>query len=88
MADSRILVAVREHPRNEGAGSQQWAGIGQAIKARGFDVRIFQLDRQIGSTDGGEPHTRGLKRGRKRRGLLRQLDAHAMAEQPMPERGW
>ncbi|MFF0160570.1 Orn/Lys/Arg decarboxylase N-terminal domain-containing protein [Streptomyces sp. NPDC005263] len=39
MADSRILVAVREHPRNEGAGSEQWAGIGQAIKARGFDVR-------------------------------------------------
>lgn len=39
MADSRILVAVREHPRDEGVGSQQWARIGEAIQARGFDVR-------------------------------------------------
>ncbi|MFF4656227.1 Orn/Lys/Arg decarboxylase N-terminal domain-containing protein [Streptomyces sp. NPDC001381] len=39
MADSRILVAVREHPRAEGAGSEQWAGIGEAIEARGFAVR-------------------------------------------------
>ncbi|MEH0416287.1 Orn/Lys/Arg decarboxylase N-terminal domain-containing protein [Streptomyces sp. B21-083] len=39
MTDSGILVAVREHHREEGVGSEQWARIGEAIRARGFDVR-------------------------------------------------
>ncbi|MBW8798372.1 MAG: arginine decarboxylase [Streptomyces sp.] len=39
MADSRILVAVPEHPRGEGAGSQQLRAIRDAIEAGGFEVR-------------------------------------------------
>ncbi|MEV5899800.1 hypothetical protein AB0L81_07550, partial [Streptomyces sp. NPDC052127] len=39
MADSRILVAVRERPRAEGAGAEQLARIGAAIESRGFDLR-------------------------------------------------
>ncbi|WP_455568256.1 Orn/Lys/Arg decarboxylase N-terminal domain-containing protein [Streptomyces olivochromogenes] len=39
MADSRVLVAVRERPQDEGAGAEQLARIGEAIEKRGFDVR-------------------------------------------------
>jgi arginine decarboxylase len=39
MADSRILVAVREHPRDEGVGAEQLARIREVIEARGFGVR-------------------------------------------------
>ena len=39
MADSRILVAVPEHPRGEGAGPQQLRKIRDAIEAVGFEVR-------------------------------------------------
>ncbi|MGW3647562.1 Orn/Lys/Arg family decarboxylase [Streptomyces sp. NPDC000878] len=39
MADSRILVAVPEHPRGEGAVRQQLRKIRDAIEAGGFEVR-------------------------------------------------
>ncbi|WP_228973095.1 Orn/Lys/Arg decarboxylase N-terminal domain-containing protein [Streptomyces sp. DH12] len=39
MADSRVLVAVREHPKDEGAGAKQLVRIREAIEERGFDVR-------------------------------------------------
>ncbi|MGW0925505.1 hypothetical protein ACWD3J_41730 [Streptomyces sp. NPDC002755] len=39
MTDNRLLVAVREHPRDEGAGAGQLVRIREAIEARGFDVR-------------------------------------------------
>lgn len=43
MADSRILVAVRERPQDAGAcagaGAEQLVRIGEAIEKRGFDVR-------------------------------------------------
>ncbi|WP_030341058.1 Orn/Lys/Arg decarboxylase N-terminal domain-containing protein [Streptomyces sp. NRRL S-1022] len=39
MADSRILVAVPEHPRAEGAGAEQLRKIRDAVEAEGFGVR-------------------------------------------------
>jgi arginine decarboxylase len=39
MTGSRILVAVREHPKDGGAGAEQLVRIREAIEARGFDVR-------------------------------------------------
>ncbi|MFJ4520133.1 Orn/Lys/Arg decarboxylase N-terminal domain-containing protein [Streptomyces sp. NPDC088810] len=39
MADSRILVAVPEHPRAEGAGAEQLRKIREAVEADGFGVR-------------------------------------------------
>jgi arginine decarboxylase len=39
MTDSKILVAVREHPRDGGAGAEQLVRIRKAIEAQGFDVR-------------------------------------------------
>ncbi|MFF8382277.1 Orn/Lys/Arg decarboxylase N-terminal domain-containing protein [Streptomyces kanasensis] len=39
MADSRVLVAVREHHKDEGAGAKQMVRIREAIEERGFDVR-------------------------------------------------
>ncbi|MET8769750.1 Orn/Lys/Arg decarboxylase N-terminal domain-containing protein [Streptomyces sp. NPDC004658] len=39
MADSRILVAVPQHPRAEGAGAEQLRKIRDAVEADGFEVR-------------------------------------------------
>ncbi|MFI9241446.1 Orn/Lys/Arg decarboxylase N-terminal domain-containing protein [Streptomyces sp. NPDC053086] len=39
MADSRILVAVPQHPRAEGAGAEQLRKIREAVEADGFGVR-------------------------------------------------
>ncbi|WP_425246141.1 Orn/Lys/Arg decarboxylase N-terminal domain-containing protein [Streptomyces sp. NEAU-NA10] len=39
MADSRILVAVREHPQDEGAGTEQLVKIREAIESEGFGTR-------------------------------------------------
>ncbi|EKX65282.1 Orn/Lys/Arg decarboxylase, major domain protein [Streptomyces ipomoeae 91-03] len=39
MADSRILVAVREHPQDEGAGAEQLVKIREAIESAGFGTR-------------------------------------------------
>ncbi|MFF9896737.1 Orn/Lys/Arg decarboxylase N-terminal domain-containing protein [Streptomyces longispororuber] len=39
MTDSGILVAVREHPGDGGAGAQQLVRVREAIEARGFHVR-------------------------------------------------
>ncbi|WP_109002526.1 Orn/Lys/Arg decarboxylase N-terminal domain-containing protein [Streptomyces rishiriensis] len=39
MTDSRLLVAVPEHPRDEGAVAQQLVRIRQAVEEKGFDVR-------------------------------------------------
>ncbi|MCE0445336.1 hypothetical protein LT493_10715 [Streptomyces tricolor] len=39
MAESRILVAVPEHPRAEGAGAEQLRKIRDAVEAEGFGVR-------------------------------------------------
>ncbi|WP_406004955.1 arginine decarboxylase [Streptomyces sp. NBC_00637] len=39
MTDSRILVAVRERPQDEGAGAEQLARIADAVEKRGFDIR-------------------------------------------------
>lgn len=39
MTDNKLLVAVREHPRDEGVGAGQLVRIREAIEARGFDVR-------------------------------------------------
>ncbi|GGW20959.1 arginine decarboxylase [Streptomyces capoamus] len=39
MGDSRILVAVPEHPRAEGAGAEQLRKIKEAVEADGFGVR-------------------------------------------------
>ena len=39
MADSRVLVAVREHPQDGGADAEQMGRIGEAIESAGFGVR-------------------------------------------------
>jgi arginine decarboxylase len=39
MSESRILVAVPEHPRAEGAGAEQLRKIREAVEADGFGVR-------------------------------------------------
>lgn len=39
MAENRILVAVREHHRDEGAGAEQLRKIRDAVEAGGFEVR-------------------------------------------------
>jgi arginine decarboxylase len=39
MADSRVLIAVRERRQDEGAGAEQLARIAEAIEAKGFHVR-------------------------------------------------
>ncbi|MGQ4401865.1 Orn/Lys/Arg decarboxylase N-terminal domain-containing protein [Streptomyces hayashii] len=39
MKDSRLLVAVPEHPRDEGAVAQQLVRIREAVEDKGFDVR-------------------------------------------------
>ncbi|MYW16258.1 arginine decarboxylase, partial [Streptomyces sp. SID2955] len=39
MADSRILVAVPQHPRAEGAAAEQLRKIRDAVEAAGFGVR-------------------------------------------------
>ncbi|WP_455772685.1 Orn/Lys/Arg decarboxylase N-terminal domain-containing protein [Streptomyces hygroscopicus] len=39
MADSRVLMAVPEHPRAEGARAEQLRKIRDAVEAGGFEVR-------------------------------------------------
>ncbi|MFI5961156.1 Orn/Lys/Arg decarboxylase N-terminal domain-containing protein [Streptomyces asoensis] len=39
MADSTLLIAVPEHPRDESVGAAQLVRIREALEARGFDVR-------------------------------------------------
>ncbi|MEU7097292.1 Orn/Lys/Arg decarboxylase N-terminal domain-containing protein [Streptomyces longwoodensis] len=39
MTDSRVLIAVREHPRDEGAAAEQLRALRDAVEAAGYEVR-------------------------------------------------